>query len=60
MTNQKMAKKTMSSRIPRVRPIPDDIFNKNDEERREWAKQFLKDFVRPGESSDTPEEKQEN
>ena len=37
------------SRLPRVRPIPDDIFNKTDEERREWAKAFLRDFVRPGE-----------
>lgn len=37
------------NRLPRVRPIPDDIFNMNDEERREWAKRFLRDFVRPGE-----------
>lgn len=37
------------SRLPRVRPIPDDIFNQSDEERREWAKSFLRDFVRPGE-----------
>ncbi len=47
-----------NNRIPRVRPIPDDIFNKTDEERREWAKSFLRDFVRPGEPKDeqSPEE----
>jgi len=43
------------NRLPRVRPIPDDIFNKNDEERREWAKSFLRDFVRPGEPREKPE-----
>jgi hypothetical protein len=50
----------MSSRLPRVRPIPDDIFNNTDEERREWAKQFLKDFVRPGESDNKPENEKES
>lgn len=37
----------MSNRIPRVRPIPDEFFNMSEEERQEWAQQFLKDFVRP-------------
>jgi hypothetical protein len=45
-----------NSRLPRVRPIPDDIFNQNDKERREWAKSFLKEFVRPGESKEEQEE----
>ena len=44
------------SRLPRVRPIPDDIFSKTDEERREWAKSFLRDFVRPGD----PKSEKEN
>jgi len=46
----------MNSRLPRVRPIPDDFFNMKEEERREWAKKFLKDFVRPGESPQTDNE----
>jgi hypothetical protein len=49
----------MSSRLPRVRPIPDDFFNQKEEERREWAKQFLKDFVRPGEASSKPDEEED-
>lgn len=40
------------NRLPRVRPIPDDIFNQTSEERREWAKKFLRDFVRPGDPKD--------
>lgn len=48
----------MESRLPRVRPIPDDIFNMKDEERREWAKSFLKDFVRPG-NSELPQDEED-
>lgn len=52
----KKKKKMSNNRLPRVRPIPDDIFNRSDEERREWAKGFLKEFVRPGESVNEQQE----